>query len=122
MACSVAAVGDGTQAQLAPACGWPIFWSSMSAIRSGAAHMPLPIWARPAKPAGQADVDVPVLVGLDPALLLHVALRTIGPACIDVWISSPVRSRKPVLMNATRDVRGTDALAEVDASCAAPRP
>ena len=30
------------------------------------------------------------------------ALRTIAPACIDVWISSPVRSRKPVLMNTTR--------------------
>ncbi len=29
-------------------------------------------------------------------------LRTTGPACIDVWISSPVRSRKPVLMKATR--------------------
>ena len=29
-------------------------------------------------------------------------LRTIGPASIDVWISSPVRSRNPVLMNATR--------------------
>src|ERR1700738_1861583 len=30
------------------------------------------------------------------------ALRTIGPASIDVWISSPVRSRKPVLMKTTR--------------------
>ena len=29
-------------------------------------------------------------------------LRTIGPASIEVWISSPVRSRKPVLMKATR--------------------
>ncbi len=29
-------------------------------------------------------------------------LRTIGPASIDVWISSPVRSRNPVLMKATR--------------------
>ena len=27
-----------------------------------------------------------------------------GPAFIDVWISSPVRSRKPVLMNMTRDL------------------
>ncbi|MNL46031.1 hypothetical protein D3C87_1687150 [compost metagenome] len=32
------------------------------------------------------------------------ALRTIGPASIDVWISSPVRSRKPVLMNTTRSL------------------
>ena len=31
-----------------------------------------------------------------------VPLRTIGPASIEVWISSPVRSRKPVLMNTTR--------------------
>ena len=30
------------------------------------------------------------------------ALRTIGPASIELWISSPVRSRKPVLMKATR--------------------
>ena len=29
-------------------------------------------------------------------------LRTIGPASIEVWISSPVRSRNPVLMNAMR--------------------
>ena len=30
------------------------------------------------------------------------SLRIIGPASIEVWISSPVRSRKPVLMNTTR--------------------
>jgi hypothetical protein len=47
----VAAVGDGTQAVVAPACGWPIFWVSMSAILSGAAHMPLPIWAWPGRPS-----------------------------------------------------------------------
>ena len=29
-------------------------------------------------------------------------LRSMGPACMAVCISSPVRSRKPVLMNATR--------------------
>ena len=29
-------------------------------------------------------------------------LRTMAPAAIEVWISSPVRSRKPVLMNASR--------------------
>jgi hypothetical protein len=29
-------------------------------------------------------------------------LRIIGPACMAVCISSPVRSRKPVLMKATR--------------------
>ena len=31
-------------------------------------------------------------------------LRIIGPASIEVWISSPVRSRKPVLMNTTRSL------------------
>ena len=46
----MAAVGDGTQAQLAPACGWPTYCSSIAAISSGIAHMPLPIWARPWKP------------------------------------------------------------------------
>ncbi len=29
-------------------------------------------------------------------------LRIIGPASIEVWISSPVRSRKPVLMKQMR--------------------
>ena len=46
----IAAVGDGTQAVLAPAFGWPIFCSSMSCIRSGIAHMPLPICAWPDNP------------------------------------------------------------------------
>ena len=36
-----------------------------------------------------------------------------GPASIEVWISSPVRSRKPVLMKITRGARGADALGEV---------
>ena len=31
-------------------------------------------------------------------------LRIIGPASIEVWISSPVRSRKPVLMKTTRSL------------------
>ena len=31
------------------------------------------------------------------------ALRIIGPASIEVWISSPVRSRKPVLIKKTRE-------------------
>ena len=35
------------QAVLAPARGWPILVASMACIWSGAAHMPLPIWARP---------------------------------------------------------------------------
>jgi len=36
------------------------------------------------------------------ALLFMSPLRIIGPACMAVCISSPVRSRKPVLMKATR--------------------
>jgi hypothetical protein len=35
-----------------------------------------------------------------------------------VWISSPVRSRKPVLMNTTRFARGVDAGLEVGAGAA----
>jgi hypothetical protein len=50
VACSVAAVGDGTQAVLAPAMGWTIFCRNIAAISSGMAHIPLPICARPAKP------------------------------------------------------------------------
>ncbi len=46
----MAAVGDGTQAQFAPAFGCSILVSSIAAIRSGMAHMPLPIWARPESP------------------------------------------------------------------------
>ena len=94
--------GDGTQAVLAPACGWPIFCFSMSAIRSGAAHMPLPICALPRRPHCS-----PISTFWSSYALIHAAsrmsfLRIIGPASIEVWISSPVRSRKPVLMNATR--------------------
>jgi hypothetical protein len=50
VACNVAAVGDGTQAVLAPACGWAIFCASISAMLSGAAHIPLPICALPRSP------------------------------------------------------------------------
>jgi hypothetical protein len=46
----VAAVGEGTHAVVAPALGWPIFCSIMSAISSVMAHMPLPIWALPRRP------------------------------------------------------------------------
>ena len=41
---------DGTQAQFAPAFGCSIFASSIAAMRSGIAHMPLPIWAFPDSP------------------------------------------------------------------------
>ena len=53
--------------------------SSMSAIRSGAAHMPLPICALPDKPAGEADLDVAVLIGRDPVARLHLALADHRP-------------------------------------------
>ena len=70
----MAAVGDGTQAVLAPASGWAILVLSMSAIRSGMAHIPLPICALSAQAAGQADIDVLPLIGLEPAGLLDVVL------------------------------------------------
>ena len=43
-----------------------------------------------------------------------VPLRTIGPASIEVWISSPVRSRKPVLMNTTRSAAALMQALQVD--------
>ncbi|COY14760.1 Uncharacterised protein [Mycobacterium tuberculosis] len=49
----MAAVGEGTQAVLAPARGWAIFVSTMSAISSVIVHMPLPTWARPLNPAAR---------------------------------------------------------------------
>jgi hypothetical protein len=45
-------------------------------------------------------------------------LRIMGPACMAVCISSPVRSRKPVLMKATRLFGGGDAGLQVDAGAA----
>src|SRR5699024_7324227 len=50
----------------------------------------------------EADVDVPVLVGGHHFADFMSALRIIGPASMEAWISSPVRSRKPVLMKTTR--------------------
>ena len=47
---SIFRVGDGTQAVLAPLLGCAIFCSSMSPMRSGAAHIPLPICALPDSP------------------------------------------------------------------------
>ena len=45
-------------------------------------------------------------------------LRTIGPASMEVWISSPVRSRKPVLMKTDAVAGGADAFLEVDGGAA----
>ena len=48
------------------------------------------------------------------AAALHLALAgSPAPASIEVWISSPVRSRKPVLMKTTRLAAAADALLEV---------
>jgi hypothetical protein len=56
-----------------------------------------------AQAAAQAYQHVVLLVGLAiQALVFMSPLRIMGPACIAVCISSPVRSRKPVLMKATR--------------------
>ena len=46
--------------------GGAIFCSSMSAIRSGIAHMPLPICAWPGRPQASPMSTFAVLVGLDP--------------------------------------------------------
>ena len=43
MACKVAAVGEGTQAQFAPASGCIDLLSYIPNISSGMAHIPLPI-------------------------------------------------------------------------------
>ncbi len=44
-------------------------------MSSGAAHMPLPIWARPPEAAGEPHPHVRVLVGREPRLCLHLGLR-----------------------------------------------
>ncbi len=51
---------------------------------------------------GQTGVDVEVLVARIHFCFFISPLRIMAPASIEVWISSPVRSRKPVLMNTTR--------------------
>ena len=48
------------------------------------------------------DIHVPVLVGEQPGEVLISFFGIIAPASMLVWISSPVRSRKPVLMKITR--------------------
>ena len=95
--------GDGTQAVLAPACG------CADLLREHVGH---PVGRRPhaladlrpaGKPAGEADRDVALLIGRDPGR--SPSSRPCGPSAparIEVWISSPVRSRKPVLMNTMR--------------------
>ena len=96
-------MGEGTHAVFAPARGWPIFCAIMSAIASGAAHMPLPICARPASPAASPTSTFrSSYAAIQRSAFISVFGMT-GPASIEVWISSPVRSRNPVLMKMTRD-------------------
>mmetsp|Transcript_66366 Transcript_66366/g.191586 ORF Transcript_66366/g.191586 Transcript_66366/m.191586 type:complete len:207 (-) Transcript_66366:1214-1834(-) len=102
MLCNAAADGDGTQAVLAPAISSVILASSIAFMLSGFAHMPLPICALPWKPQKR-----PMSTFWSSYARIHFccfisALRTTGPASMQVWISSPVRSKKPVLMKNTR--------------------
>ncbi len=66
------------------------------------AHMPLPICALPRRPHERPTSTLLRSYAWIQALAFMSPLRTMGPACMEVWISSPVRSRKPVLMKATR--------------------
>ena len=52
--------------------------------------------------ARNAHIDIVTLVGVQPDGLLQVSPCAARPGFHEVWISSPVRSRKPVLMNTTR--------------------
>ena len=102
MACSVAAVGEGTQAVLAPAIGCWILALTMAAISPGMVHMPLPIWAQPRSPQARPVSTLEFSYAPSQAAALISVFGITGPASMSVWISSPVRSRKPVLMNTTR--------------------
>ena len=64
--------------------------------------MPLPIWALPDRPHFRPMETFLASYAAIQALDLMSDLRTTGPACMDVWISSPVRSKKPVLMKTIR--------------------
>mmetsp|Transcript_14485 Transcript_14485/g.37517 ORF Transcript_14485/g.37517 Transcript_14485/m.37517 type:complete len:297 (-) Transcript_14485:944-1834(-) len=64
--------------------------------------MPLPICPRPTRPAARPVATFASSYAGYQAVSLSSALGGIGPASIDVWISSPVRSRNPVLMKTSR--------------------
>lgn len=122
-------MGEGTQAQLAPALGCPIFSSSIFPSRSGIAHMPFPICAFPVNPHARPMSTLRFSYAVIQGCAFMFFLRTNGPACAEerrddelelcseeeafciprlrtsmlVWISSPVLSKNPVLMNATLD-------------------
>ena len=86
---------------MAPEFGWPIFCSSMAAISSGIAHIPLPIWARPGKPQAKPTSTFQSSYACIQACCFISDLGTNAPANIEVCNSSPVLSRKPVLINTT---------------------
>ena len=98
----MAAVGEGTHAVFAPAFGWAPLVSSIARIPAGWAHMPLPIWAFPANPARRATSTLRSSYACSQTLAFSSSLRITGPASKSVWISSPVRSRNPVLTKMTR--------------------
>ena len=70
----MAAVGEGTQAVLAPACGWAIFFSKHRRHLVGHGPHALADLRLAGQAAGEADIDVPVFIGRDPRRLLHVVL------------------------------------------------
>ena len=98
----MAAVGEGTQAVFAPAFGCPDLASSISAISSGFGHMPLPICARPRNPVARPTSTFESSYARIHGCCLITSLRNTAPASILVCISSPVRSRKPVLIKTMR--------------------
>jgi len=78
MACSVAPVGLGTQAVLAPALGWPIFLFQHGLHQVGHGPHAFADLCLAAQTAGQTHQHVVELVGLDPGAALHVALADHG--------------------------------------------
>ena len=64
--------------------------------------MPLPICARPCRPVSRPVSTFQSSYAPIQVCCFICVLATKGPASIDVCSSSPVRSRKPVLMNTTR--------------------
>jgi len=99
-----APAGDGTHAQLAPASGCSVLVLYISSNISGLGHIPLPICALPRKPAFKPTITLRFSYAGNQICAFTSPLRTNGPASINVWISSPVRSMKPVLMKIVRSL------------------
>jgi hypothetical protein len=64
--------------------------------------LPLPICARPDDPQARPICTLRSSYAVNQTEFFMSPLRSIGPARIEVCISSPVRSRNPVLMNTMR--------------------